>query len=383
MSPPPGSGTSIYAHVPFCQVKCGYCDFNSYTVENPQTLDRFLSAFEADLRNVHLPEEPVSVYVGGGTPTLLDAPRLERFLNGLSRHVDLRGCAEVTMEANPESVTVEKAAIAREAGVRRISMGAQSFQPELLGFLDRVHSADRTRQAVGELRDAGCDNLSLDLIYSIPGQTLPQWAADLETALGLHPEHLSCYMLTFEPGTRLHRDLRNGGVRPNDEELERDMFLFTRARLEEAGFTAYEISNFAGRGGPSLHNDHYWLQGDYVGIGPGASSHRAGVRSTNVKAVNAWADCIERGAPPVAHAETLSPRQRAGEALWLGIRRQDGVDLIEVAQRLGVAVVELFERAILTLQDEGLVDWDGRRIRLSDSGLLFANTVGERFLMPA
>ncbi len=366
--------------MPFCKVKCGYCDFNSYTVEDQGVLDRFLSALAEELENARLPDHPVSIYIGGGTPTLLDEARFESFLGILGRHVDLRACAEVTMEANPESVTAEKGAMARAAGIGRMSMGAQSFHPALLRFLDRAHTGEQTRQAVRALREAGCDNLGLDLIYSIPDQSLEQWQADLDMALELQPDHLSCYSLTFEPGTRLHRDLTQGRVRPNDEELERDMFLVTRQRLEEADFIPYEISNFAGRGGLCRHNDHYWLQGDYVGIGPGASSHRNGTRSTNLKTISAWAECIDKGMAPVAQAETLSPRQRAGEAVWLGIRRRDGVDLEQVSERLDLPLLSIFAETIRGLEEEGLVDWDGRQLRLNTAGLLFADTVSERFL---
>ena len=165
------------------------------------------------------------------------------------------------------------------------------------------------------------------------------------------------------------------------------LLLFTGARLSEIltlrwtyAFIPYEISNFAGRGGPCLHNDHYWLQGDYVGIGPGASSHRNGTRSTNLKTIGAWADCIDKGMIPVAQAETLSPRQRAGEAVWLGIRRRDGVDLEQVGERLDLPLLSTFAETIRGLEEEALVDWDGRRLKLNTRGLLFANTVGERFL---
>jgi oxygen-independent coproporphyrinogen-3 oxidase len=237
------------------------------------------------------------------------------------------------MEANPESVTAEKAAIARAHGVTRMSMGVQSFHPHHLRFLDRAHTAERAEEAFAVLRASGCENISVDMIFSVPGQTLAEWHADLERVLRLRPDHLSCYNLTFEPGTRLHRDLQQGRIEPNDEETDRAMFLATRERLAAAGFEAYEISNFAGRGGPSRHNDHYWLQGDYVGIGPGASSHRRGVRCTNLKTVESWAGAVLDGTPGAASAETLRPLQRAAEALWLGIRRRDGVDLDLVARR--------------------------------------------------
>lgn len=372
--------TSLYVHVPFCVVKCGYCDFNSFTAEGSAPLDRFLSALEKELARVDVPEQPVSVFFGGGTPSYLDDERLARLFAIVGRHVDLEACAEVTMEANPESVSVTKATIAREHGVRRFSMGAQSFDNRFLRLLDRAHDADRTAQAVAEIRAGGIDNLNLDVMFALPGQSLAQWRDDLEAALALSPDHLSCYSLTFEPGTRFHRDLGQGRMQANDEGTDRAMFLHTRQRLRDAGFTAYEISNFAGRGGPCRHNDHYWLQGDYVGVGPGAASHRRGVRWTNLKPLEAWAEVAERGLPPSGDAETLTPRQRAAEALWLGMRRSEGVDLAAVENRVGIDPSRAFAAELEAMARAGSIQLDGGHLRLTDAGLLVADVVGARIL---
>lgn len=377
------TGTSLYVHVPFCVVKCGYCDFTSYVVEDQEVHDAFLRALDAELATTTLTRIPTTIFVGGGTPSHLTPLRLRELFAVLARHVDVKGCAEVSMEANPESITEEKAAIAREGGVTRFSMGVQSFDAERLRFLDRAHSADRARAAFAELRAAGAENVSIDLIFGLPGQELAGWERDLEQALALGPDHLSCYSLTFEPGTRLRRDLERGDVAPIDEEVDRAMFLRTRERLQEAGFCAYEISNFAGRGGPCRHNDHYWLQGDYVGVGPGASSHRAGVRHTNLKAIDAWTKACLAGLPPVATAETLTPHQRAGEALWLGIRRADGVDLELVGRRIGVPAAEWFGEVIDAQRRRGLVEIERSRVRLTAEGLLLGDTVGSEYLVVA
>ena len=376
-----GTATSLYVHVPFCVVKCGYCDFNSYVVEDQSTHDRFLDALGAELA-MRWPHGvlPASVFIGGGTPSLLAPARLERLFEIVNRHVPLVSCSEVTMEANPESMTREKAAIALAAGVRRLSIGVQSFHPHLLHFLDRAHSAARADAAFADARRAGFDNISVDLMFGIPSETRDEWAADLERALALRPDHLSCYNLTFEPGTRLHRDMQRGSVAPNDQDDDRWMFEHTRSRLSDAGFTAYEVSNFAGRGGPCRHNDHYWLQGDYVGVGPGAASHRAGVRQTNSKPVEAWADAALSNSPCAASAETLRPWQRAAEALWLGIRRTAGVDVEAVGSRLSLPVVSRFAPTIERHRREGLVEFDGRRLRFTPDGLLMADRVGGDYL---
>lgn len=375
-----GKGTSLYVHVPFCVVKCGYCDFNSYVDDDRTVHDRFLDALDAELRRCWHGGTPVSVFLGGGTPSLLDPERLQRLFSILASHVPLRESHEVTMEANPESLTLEKAQMARESGVTRMSIGVQSFHTHHLRFLDRAHSAERAEDAFRRLREAGFQNINLDLMFGIPKETPAEWRADLERALALMPDHLSCYNLTFEPGTRLYRDLQREQVSPNDQEDDREMFLHTRERLAAAGFTAYEVSNFAGRGGPCLHNDHYWLQGDYTGVGPGAASHRCGMRTTNLKAVEAWAAAALAGEPCAGSAETLRPAQRASEAVWLGIRRTEGIDLQAIEARLEVPARRLFAEVTATHQCAGWVDFDGRMLRLTSAGLLMADRVGSDYL---
>ncbi|MCB9870274.1 MAG: radical SAM family heme chaperone HemW [Planctomycetes bacterium] len=389
---PDPTATSVYVHVPFCVVKCGYCDFNSFTPEQAarqtgapsadpgSALDRFLDALHIELDLVPLPPGACSVFFGGGTPTFLDPDRLRRLFAITGRRLDLRGRSEVTMEANPESVTPEKAQLMRDAGVNRVSLGAQSFDDRYLRFLDRAHDAERTRTAFRVLRDAGFRNISLDLMFSIPGQTMAEWESDLRAALELEPDHLSCYNLTYELGTRLTRDRQQGRVTANSDELDRAMFERTREILAAAGFTAYETSNFAGGGGPCRHNDHYWLQGNYLGLGPGASDHRDGVRSTNLKPLGAWADSLERGLRPTASAETLTLRQRAAEALWLGLRRTAGVDTAAIAERLGFDIDREFAPAVAKLIGQDLVERRGSRLLLTPFGQLFGNTVGEEFL---
>ncbi|MEM7199921.1 MAG: radical SAM family heme chaperone HemW [Planctomycetota bacterium] len=379
-APPTAPPTSLYVHVPFCVVKCGYCDFTSYVPDGDAALDLFLEGLRRELELVALPAAPTSVFIGGGTPSFLDLGRLRRLFATLGEHVDLARCREVTMEANPESMTAAKAAVAREAGVNRLSIGVQSFAAHRLAFLDRAHDAAGTRAAYAAAREGGFANVSLDLMFGLPGQDAPEWERDLDEALALDPDHLSCYGLTFEPGTRLTRDLRQGIVTANDADIDRDLLLRTRARLAREGFHAYEISNFAGRGGPCEHNDHYWLQGDYAGVGPGAASHRQGVRWTNLKALDAWGEALRRGLPPVAEAETLTREQRLREALWLGIRRADGVDLDGAAQRLGLAVPAAVAQALAASTDEGLVNVDAGQVRLTEAGLPLADRVGERFL---
>lgn len=374
-------GVSLYVHVPFCVVKCGYCDFHSYRPDGEAPLDRYLEGLEAELRLLGGGRSFTSVFVGGGTPSYFDPARFERFWGILDGVVDLKRISEVTVEMNPESVTQEKGAIARAAGVTRVSLGAQSFSAHHLQFLDRPHDPEGVPRAVAALRAAGVDNLNLDMIFGVPGQTLEEWQKDLDAALSLHPDHLSCYHLTFEPGTRLTRDLQAGRVAAGDEDVALGMLLTTRERLVQEGFAAYEISNFAGRGGVCRHNDHYWLQGDSVGVGPGASSHLAGVRTTNLKAMEAWSHAVLQGLPGTAEAETLTPRRRLGEALWLGLRREQGIDLGSVGQRLGLDAVAPLAGDLDRFRAEGLLVLEGDRVKLTDRGIPLADAVSEHFLL--
>ncbi|MFN3243071.1 MAG: radical SAM family heme chaperone HemW [Planctomycetota bacterium] len=376
--------SSLYVHVPFCVVKCGYCDFNSYVVEDEQAHDRFLDALAAELaRRWPVGAQPVSVFFGGGTPSLLSVERLQRLFAIVNERVDLAACAEVSMEANPESFTVDKARAAWDGGVRRLSIGAQTFHAHHLQKLDRAHDAEGVERAFAAAREAGFENVSIDLMFGIPGETFDEWQSDLEHALRLGTDHVSCYNLTFEPGTRFERDRQQGRIGPNEQELDRAMFEHTRVRLREAGFVAYEVSNFAGRGGPCRHNDHYWLQGDYVGVGPGASSHRGGVRVSNLKPLEAWADAALAGVTCAASAETLRPLQRAAEALWLGVRRTDGVDVADVEARIGLDVRARFAAIFERQQAAQLVEYDGARLRLVGEGLLLADQVGGDYLEAA
>ena len=372
--------TSLYIHVPFCVVKCGYCDFNSYEVDGTAPLVDFIKALDGELELAEAPAVPSSVFIGGGTPTYLDEQRFIAMFEVIGRHVDLHAVDEVTMEANPESVTPAKAEIAYAAGVNRVSIGAQTFSAELLSFLDRAHSAQQTRSAVEVMRGAGFQNVSLDLMFGLPGQSLTQWEADLSAALELQPSHLSCYSLTFEPGTRLERDRRRGDVRPIDTDVDREMFLRTREVLEGEGFEAYEVSNFAGDGGPCHHNDHYWLQGNYVGVGPGAASHHDGQRTTNLKALSAWSNAVHNGTLPVGQAETLTSSHRLREALWLGLRRSAGVDVKAAEARLREPLPDSLSSLLQGLVTAGLASFDGQTLALTRDGLLHADSIGAEVL---
>ena len=369
----------VYLHVPFCRVRCGYCDFNTYTStelrgarqdEYADTLLREV-ALAARVLGDRGPLRPArTVFFGGGTPTLLPAGDLARMLGGVRDAFGLAGDAEITVEANPDTVTDAVVAELRASGVTRLSIGMQSAVPHVLAVLDRTHRPANVAAAVHSARRAGLD-VSLDLIYGTPGESLADWRASLEAALRLEPDHVSAYALIVEDGTKLARQIRRGEVAAPDDDLEADMYELADAALHDAGFEWYEVSNWArGAGHRSRHNLAYWRGADWWGFGPGAHSHIAGTRWWNVKHPAAYAQRLASGRTPAAARETLDARARGLERVLLRSRIREGLPVAELTGH--------GRRAVASLISDGLVD--GREavrgtIVLTRRGRLLADTV--------
>lgn len=333
---------------------------------------------ELELRGEGL--QPKTIFLGGGTPTHISSPLLRRFLEGIHERVDLSEVREFSCEANPESTSLEKLELLRELGVQRLSLGVQSFDEKRLRFLDRAHSLEDALQAFEQAGNVGFEARSLDLIYGIPGQSPEEWLAELDQAIALQPDHISCYHLTFEAGTQLQVDLGKGKVQEIPEEESRTMLIETRARLRAAGMPAYEVSNFAVPGRECQHNLHYWRAGSYLGIGPGASSHRHGIRQSNLRPLQPYLSAVEQQSCPIASAEVLSPEHRCREALWLGLRLTQGVELKRIHDLCGVDPQELFHDLIPALVEEGSLVVDQNRIQIPESALPLADRITARFL---
>ncbi|ARC57110.1 Oxygen-independent coproporphyrinogen-III oxidase-like protein [Frondihabitans sp. 762G35] len=375
----------VYLHVPFCRVRCGYCDFNTYTGDELRGVRRSdyasqavaeVASARAVLERAGLPERPVStVFFGGGTPTLLPASDLAAMLTSVRDAWGLSNTAEVTTEANPDSVDRAYLDELREAGFTRVSFGMQSAVPHVLATLERTHDPARVPLVVRWAREAGLD-VSLDLIYGTPGESLDDWRASLEAALAEGPDHLSAYSLIVEEGTKLARQIRRGEVARPDDDTAADMYELADALLAEAGYSWYEVSNWArGDAHASRHNLAYWQGHDWWGVGPGAHSHVGGVRWWNVKHPAAYAERILAGVSPAAGRETLDDETRATERILLAVRVRDElrVDELDDAGRSSVA----------GLIADGLVE--GREaiagtIRLTLRGRLLADAVVRRLL---
>lgn len=374
----------VYVHVPFCRVRCGYCDFNTYTAtelrgakqsDYAEEAVREIAFGAAVLGAAGLPRrEAATVFFGGGTPTLLPATDLVAMLDAIRVHHGIREGAEVTTEANPDSVDAAYLQTLAEAGFTRVSFGMQSAVPHVLATLERTHDPERVPLVVEWARAAGLQ-VSLDLIYGTPGESLEDWSRSLDSALACAPDHLSAYALIVESGTKLARQIRSGAVAEPDDDLSADMYELADARLAAAGYDWYEVSNWSrGADHRSRHNLSYWLGHDWWGVGPGAHSHVGGVRWWNVKHPAAYADRIHAGSSPAAGRETLDADTRAVEDVLLRSRLSDGlpIDAVAADRRREVAGLiadglidgrsALQGRVVLTLQGRLLADAVVRRL---------------------
>lgn len=362
-------------HLPFCVERCGYCSFNTapYT---PGGLDRFLSALirECDLaaaapwaRGVTLD----TVFLGGGTPSLLDAAQMTRVLAHLGARLALEPSAEVTAECNPDDLTVERLAGYRRAGVTRISLGVQSLDDAVLPRLDRRHSAGQARRAFAAAREAGFDNVSVDLIYGLPGLDLATWTVTVREALAWQPDHLSAYALTLDEGSLWHA--AGVGSLPGEETVTAQYWALARLAAE-AGFEHYEVSNYARPGFRSRHNQRYWRWQEYLALGPGACGFLGRVRYGNVKPVERYCSLVEAGRLPLQSHEVLTDRQALAERLILGLRTSDGIPAERLAERCALERDRL-PRALDAWRERGLlVERDGR-VRLTEAGFLLSDAL--------
>ena len=370
---PPPAAPGLYVHVPFCVRKCAYCDFASEAPPHPDRIHRYLAGLAMELGRLPQDFRPGTVFLGGGTPTSLDDVAFARLLDLVAPRAD--GAVEWTCEANPRTVTAAKAARMHAAGITRVSLGAQSFDPATLAFLGRAHGTDDVGDAATLLRDAGFANLGVDLITAVPGRDAAALERDLDRALSLDPQHVSAYTLSIEEGTPLAALVDMGAVKPVPDEQALADYELVRARLRAAGFVHYEISNFARPGFECRHNLLYWSGGEYLGCGPAAHSHRDGARWGNVRTLEAWADVVSRGWTPVAFEERLTPEKRARETLVFSLRRLDGVDAAAFRAATGFDLDTLCGPEIARLADQGLLERTATGVRLTGRALFISDTV--------
>jgi oxygen-independent coproporphyrinogen III oxidase len=379
----------IYIHVPFCSHICPYCDFNTYAGQSA----RIPAYVEAVLRETAQwaaqfeDRFAASIFIGGGTPSLLDSSQIKAILDACGSDFALAPDVEVTIEANPNNLDERYCSSLLDAGVNRLSIGAQTLDRRGLRVLGRLHEAEHVARAVAAARQAGFENVSLDFIFGWPGQTIDQWQTDLNQVLtgvagGRPPDHLSLYGLIVEPGTPMADAVKRGILSPVDDDTAADFYELAMVMLADAGWIHYEIANWASSPDKtSRHNAVYWRNGDYAGIGAGAHGHTRGRRTMNQPSPGRYIASLQSCNSVVSNIEEISERTAMGETMMLGLRLlEDGVSVPSFARRHGVSLFEQFEPQIARLTSTGLLEADDERVRLSKRGALLANVVCAEFL---
>jgi oxygen-independent coproporphyrinogen-3 oxidase len=366
---------ALYIHWPFCVSKCPYCDFNSH-VRDGVDQQRWRDSLLADLAHEArmLPGKRLgSIFFGGGTPSLMPPATVAALLEAAEQHWGFEPGIEITLEANPSSVEAANFADLAAAGVNRVSLGLQALEDEALAFLGRAHDV-REGLAALDVAQAVFPRVSFDIIYARPGQTLPAWEAELARAIGFGTEHLSLYQLTIEPGTRFHTEAAAGRLTIPDGDAAADLFEATRAMTAAAGIPAYEISNHARPGAESRHNLAYWRYWEYAGVGPGAHGRRGGLATVRRKKPENWLAAVDRNGHGLELEEPLAPATQASEALLMGLRLREGVDLARIARLAGARIDEVIdEGAVARLT--GFIQRDGDRLCVTEQGMLLLDAI--------
>jgi oxygen-independent coproporphyrinogen-3 oxidase len=369
----------LYIHIPFCSAICNYCNFNRGLFD-AALKERYVRALETEIRRAGRGEPADTIFFGGGTPSLLDPAEIGSLIAACRESFDLDPGAEITLETNPETSSPARMDGFRAAGVNRVSFGVQSFRGDELQRLGRIHSADRARAAVREAREAGITNVSLDLMMWLPQQTREHWQFNVESLIEVDPDHASLYLLELYPNAPLKEDMARAGWSQAPDDDAAEMYLWSLGRLDEAGYCQYEISNVAKPGRQSRHNLKYWQDGEWLGLGCGAHSTRSGVRWKNASATEDYIVRVTAGSDPAMERRTLSPREQLEEALFTGLRLNEGVDLGAIRHRYGVDVWGEYGSALGPFVDAGLVRHERGHLSLTRDGMLVANEILQAFV---
>ncbi|UCG07358.1 MAG: radical SAM family heme chaperone HemW [Desulfobacterales bacterium] len=384
MNPDTEIPAGIYIHIPFCEKKCFYCDF--YSVTDISQIPLFMVALKKEIQMVSRVSLVFdTLYIGGGTPSVLDADLVAQIIGFAFKYFKILPEPEVTMEVNPGTVTLEDLTNYRNSGVNRLNIGVQSFHAENLKWLDRIHSAEQALLSLDWARQAGFDNVGLDLIYGLPAQTENNWLEDLERAVDLHPEHLSCYMLTRESGTPLDKEVSAGRIRWAGDNTLRGLFETTIDYLTRHGFLHYEVSNFArfteadGSAWKSRHNSKYWSFAPYIGLGPSAHSFIEPERCWNHKSVQNYIRELQDGRLPVADREKLTREQLLMESIYLGFRTTKGIDLVRLKDKFGIDFLKHFHEMIADFEKKGFLKVTKTHCALTVKGMALLDSITAAF----
>ena len=370
--------TSAYVHIPFCTQICYYCDFSKVFIKN-QPVDSYLEHLLEEFQFYDI-QKLRTLYIGGGTPTALSASQLEVLLKGLTKNLDLSVLEELTIEANPGDLDADKIAVLKNSAVNRVSLGVQTFDDKMLKKIGRSHLEKDIYENIDRLKLAGFDNISIDLIYALPGQTMEQVKENVAKAIGLDIPHMSLYSLILENHTVFMNRMRRGKLPLPKEELEAEMFEYIIVELERVGFEHYEISNFSKPGFESRHNLMYWDNAEYYGIGAGASGYVNGVRYKNHGPIRHYLSAVEEGNARITE-EHLSQKEKMEEEMFLGLRKKSGVSMARFEEKFGRSFDGLYGEIVRDLVQQGLMQIEGDRVRMTKRGLFLGDTVAERFIL--
>jgi oxygen-independent coproporphyrinogen-3 oxidase len=372
----------LYIHIPFCKSKCHYCDFNSFP-DKTHLIEPYFKALKKEISDYGRLLEGCRVstlFVGGGTPSFVEAGYIYEMINECRQNLEIIPGVEISIEANPGTLSFEKLLQYRAAGINRLSLGLQAWQSNLLEELGRSHGRDEFVESFETARKAGFKNINVDLIFGLPGQTFDDWTLSVINTAELEPSHISCYSLNIEDGTVFAARLEEGMIAPADEELDRRMYWFAVERLEKSGFKHYEISNFARPGFECRHNLTYWKAEEYAGFGAGAHSYLQGMRYNNVCGVEEYISSIMEGKTPVENIRRIDARESMEEFVMLGFRMIDGVSINEFETRYNKNIFDLYGSRLDRLMKKQLVEIEGDRVRLTARGLDLANQVFMEFV---
>lgn len=370
--------TSAYVHIPFCTQICYYCDFSKVFIKN-QPVDAYLQALIREFESYDI-KKLRTLYIGGGTPTSITAEQLEYLLTNLTKHLDLSILEEFTIEANPGDLTEDKIEVLKNSAVNRVSLGVQTFNDKHLKQIGRSHNEAQIYSTISNLKKAGFHNISIDLIYALPGQTMEDVKENVAKAIALDIPHLSLYSLILEHHTVFMNKMRRGKLQLPKEDLEAKMFEYIISELEANGFEHYEISNFTKPGFESRHNLMYWDNAEYFGVGAGASGYLNGVRYRNRGPIQHYLKAVAEGNARLAE-EVLTKDEMMEEELFLGLRKKSGVSIARFEEKFGLSFEDRYGQIVRELCEQGLLVTDDKVIRMTKKGLFLGDTVAERFIL--
>ncbi|HEO5648235.1 TPA: oxygen-independent coproporphyrinogen III oxidase [Streptococcus agalactiae] len=370
--------TSAYVHIPFCTQICYYCDFSKVFIKN-QPVDAYLQALIREFRSYDITELR-TLYIGGGTPTSISAVQLDYLLTELSRDLNLNTLEEFTIEANPGDLTVDKIEVLQKSAVNRVSLGVQTFNDKHLKRIGRSHNEAQIYSTIDALKTAGFQNISIDLIYALPGQTMDDVRSNVAKALSLNIPHLSLYSLILEHHTVFMNKMRRGKLHLPTEDLEAEMFEYIISEMERNGFEHYEISNFTKPGFESRHNLMYWDNVEYYGVGAGASGYLDGIRYRNRGPTQHYLKGVSEGNARLSE-EVLSKNEMMEEELFLGLRKKEGVSIGKFEQKFGTSFEKRYGQIVQELQSDGLLKENNGFIQMTKKGLFLGDTVAEKFIV--